>query len=241
MFPLKLKKIVILFIISSVLLFVISNVTLAEQIQNYFFSFSLDLQGKINEIFKKIFYKDEPDIYKKKYFDLLKELAAIKISLKNKDIINDLSRLEDLNKQVREVKVFKKDNFGYFYIQGDNLTPGDVILDKNFMLVGKVKKVFSSYALVESLLVPNQTFNVSDKNGDIIGLAKTISNGFIEIDLFKNVKLDINDLIFTDKDYFMSNLIIGSVVDLDLNKLNPRLIAKISFDDEANYFLVFEK
>ncbi|BCX15303.1 MAG: hypothetical protein KatS3mg097_195 [Candidatus Parcubacteria bacterium] len=241
MFLVKLKKIAILFIIGSVLLFVGSNITLAQQMQNYFFSFSLDLQGKINEIIKKFFYKDDADIYKKKYFDLLKELAAIKISLKNKDIINDLSRLEDLNKQVREVKVLKKDNFGYFYIQGDNLTPGDIILDKNFILVGKVKKVFSSYALVESLLVPNQTFNVSDKNGTIIGLAKTISNGFIEVALFKDVKLNINDLIFTDKDYFLSNLVIGSVVDLDLNQLNPRLIAKIAFDDEASHFLVFEK
>lgn len=243
MFKLKLKiKNFFLLSLIGLLLFMFGSRTILAKSDDSFYVLSLNFQKLISDFFKKFLSKDE-NIYKEKYYELLQELAKLKMTLKNNKEIEIIQAQEKFLPQTERVKVLKKDLLGYFYISNfPNISEDMIVLDKNWVLVGKIIKVNKNYSVVESLNVPNIEFNVQNINGDLLGLARTISNEFIEVNFIDpKFQINLNDFILTDKGYFPSGFVVGSVTKVYKSDFNQKVILKTAFDSESSEFLVIKK
>ncbi|MFN3605562.1 MAG: hypothetical protein ACK4UJ_12725, partial [Leptonema sp. (in: bacteria)] len=81
MFKKKIKNFLIILGLA-VLLFLFSAKTILAQAEEILFSWSLNFQRIIQGIFKK-FLPPTDDLYKEKYYELLQELAKLKLTLKD--------------------------------------------------------------------------------------------------------------------------------------------------------------
>lgn len=241
MFRQKIKNFLILTLLGGLFFFFSSRTILAE-VESRLFSISLNFQGFLRELLKQ-FIPDEENLYKEKYYQLLQELAKLKLSLKNINESQILEIKEAYLPKVVRVKVFKKDPLGYFYISNFREISEDlIVLDKNWTLVGRIIKVYKNYSLVESLNVPNLEFNVQNIDGELLGLAKTLSNGFLEVNFIDpQIKINLNDFVLTDKGFYPPGFVIGSVIKTENIKFNPKIIVKALFDPESSEFLVIKK
>lgn len=246
MYRKKIKITSFIFLIS-VFLFLISSKTFAYQ--KDLFSFSLDWQSFIKSILNKINlinYKSD-NVYKEKYYALLKELAEIKMFLKDyKEIDNFSNQIKSYLPHIIEANVLKIDNFGNIYVSNPsiNVKEGFLVVDKNLVLIGKIKEVNDNYLVLTSLDKPGIEFSVSDINGDLLGIAKTISNGFIEVNFIdKNFNIKINDFIFTYGDnYYPSNFLVATVDKIESKNTNEKkIIAKLLFDISNNKVYIIVK
>ncbi len=243
MFRKKIKNFLLLTLISFLFL-VLSNKTLLAQAQEPLFSFSLNFQKLIKDFFQKIF-PQEKDVYKEKYYLLLQELAQLKLALKTlkeQELIKEWVNLKE-KYLAQPVKVLKKDDFGFYYVAVfPGIKEGMIVVDQNWVLVGKVKKVFKNYALIESLEAPNLEFNVTNLEGQLLGLAQTVSNGFLEVN-FADPQLEVklNDFVLTGEGIFPSGFVVGSVIKIDKTQFHQKIIVKVAFDSLAEKFLILKK
>ena len=242
MFKKKIKNFFILTLIG-LLLFLLSSKTILAQSEESLYFLSLNFQKFFQDLIKKIFGQKEEDVYKTKYYQLLEELAKLKLTLKNIKETEIFEVKEKYLPKTEKVKVLKKDSLGYFYISNfPKISEDLIVLDKNWILVGKISKVFKDYSIVESLYVPNLEFNVQNINNELLGLAKTISNGFLEITFVDpKIEVNLNDFVLTDKGYFPSGFVIGSVTKIQKSEFNQKIIVKAAFDPESSEFLVIRK
>lgn len=241
MFKKKMKNFFLLSLVA-LFIFVLSNKTILAQAEEPLYFFSLNFQKIIQDFFKK-FLPQKEDSYKEKYYQLLQELAKLKLTLKNIKEVEIFSAREKFLPHLEEVKVIKKDSLGYYYISNfPGISEKMIVLDENWLLVGKIVKVFQNYSLVESLEVPNLEFNVADTDGQLLGLAKTISNGFVEVNFVDpKIEINLNDFVLTEKGYYPSGLVVGSVVKIYKSQFSQKIIVRASFDPEASKFLVIKK
>ncbi len=241
MFRRKIKNFLLLTCIGF-LLFMLSTKTILAQVEEQVFTFSLNFQKLIKNLWQTLF-PQEKDVYKEKYYELLQELAKLKLVLKTVKEKNLITLREKYLPQTVEVNVFKNDGFGNYYVSLlPEISEGMIVVDQNWVLVGKVKKIFKNYALVESLEVPNLEFNVINVDGQLLGLGKTISNGFLEINFVDpNLEISLNDFVLTGEGLFPSGFIIGSVNKIYKNQFNQKIIVKLAFDSSAEKFFVIKK
>jgi len=209
----KLKKFLFLFILGGLMFFLSSKTSLA-QVEEIIFSFSLNFQKILYDILNKISLSKESDTYKEKYFELLQELARLRLSLKEIREANLITISEKYKERKVEVSVLKKDELGNIFISNfKGIKEGMVVLDQNWILVGRVSKVYENYSVVSSLFSSNLEFNVSDFNDNLLGLAKSISNGFLEIQFaLPQTEIKEGDFILSyGGDIFPSGFLVGSV------------------------------
>ncbi len=241
MFKKKIKNFLIITSLA-VVIFLLSSRTILAQAEETLFSWSLNFQKIIQDFFKR-FRPTSQDIYKEKYYELLQELAKLKLTLKSLKETDIVKIQQKYQADFQEVKVIKKDALGNYYLENfPGIAEEMIVLDKNWLLVGRIVKVFKNYSLVQSLETPNLEFNVTDIEGNLLGLAKTISNGFLEVNFVDpQMKINVNDFVLTEKGIFPSGLVVGSVVKIYRNQFNQKIIVKAVFDPESSTFLVIKK
>jgi cell shape-determining protein MreC len=231
MFKDKLKKTFFLLLISC-LFFVLSFKVYAKE--EGIFNISLKWQKNVKNFWSKIFGFDEESFYKEKYYQLLEELAKLKLSL-NEIKESDLSSIKQnyfLNKVV-EADILKLDPVGKIFVEYKNdVSEGSLVLDKSWTLLGKVSKITKNYIIIDSLEIPGIEFNVANFQGELLGLAKTVSNGFLEVDFVDpKIKINLNDFVLTyGDDLFPAGFIVGSVSKVSKSQFNQKIIVKLTFN-----------
>lgn len=240
MFKKKIRNFFFLTLIGGSIFF-LSTKTILAGVEEKTYFISLNFQKIWKDFFSNLF--SSQDVYQEKYYQLLQELAKLKLSLKN---IKEVEIIENQGKylpRIEKVKVLKTDSFGYIYVTNfPEIEDGLIVVDSNWVLVGKVFKILKNYSLVESLAVPNLEFNVTNIEGKLLGLAKTISNGYLEINFVDpEMKVNVGDLVLTGKGIYPSGFIIGSISKIYKKQYNQTIIAQTSFDFESSELFVIRK
>lgn len=238
----KRKKILISLFLGAVFFLLSTQTTLAD-LENNLFYLSLNFQKIIKDFFSKFQIIKTEDPYKEKYFLLLEELARLRLALENlEDKKTDIATSTYQDK-LMEVSVLKKGENGYFYISNfEKIKEGQLVLDRNRVLIGRVEKVFKNYSLVKSLLVGDWKFNLANFQGELLGLGTTLSNGFLEIK-FAPLKTEIkdNELIITyGDDVFTSGFLVGFVDEVIVSKKEKRVIVRLLANFNSDKFFVLK-
>jgi len=237
MFRKKFKNIFIIWLLAIIIFFVGSK-TLAQT--EPIFLFSLNWQKIIRDFWLKIFPPTE-DSYKEKYYELLQELAKLKLALNQIKETEIIANRQKYLPNLVEAEIFKIDSSGYLYTERKLSNLGTIVLDKNWALIGKVNQVSKNYSTVKTLNVPGIEFNAMNLDGQLLGLAKTISNGFLEIN-FVDPKIEIkpNDFVLTyGDDNFPSGFLVGTVAKINKTQIGQQLIVKLAFNlDSGKIYFV---
>jgi len=238
MFRKKIKNILVIFLLSSVFFWLSSRALAQEEL---IFNFSLNFQKLIKNFWQKIFPSTEEDLYKEKYYELLQELAKLKLTLKQFKETEIISQREKYLPRLIEADILKIDSLGYIYSENPKAGEGSIVLDKNWILVGKVAKIGKNYLIISSLNVPGIEFNVANIEGELLGLGKTISNGFLEINYVRpEIGVKLNDFVLTyGDDNFPSGFLVGTVKKINKTKFGQQIIVRLLFDlDPGKVYLI---
>ncbi|MER3570145.1 MAG: hypothetical protein C4348_00830 [Patescibacteria group bacterium] len=235
------KKFFLFIFLASFLLFLSTKVLAQEQKEiNYF---SLKIQKLIFDFFSKFnIFNKETDEYKEKYFNLLKEISQIKLKIKNID--EEIKPVEKISNLIK-LTLIKKDPLGIYYFETNRLAnEKDIIVDENLTLIGLVTEKNNKYLVVKTLLYPGIEFNLANSEGKFIGLGKTTSNGFIEINFFeKGLELKKDMLVFSygQDNLFPPNFLVGTVESLEKknNEIN-KIIIKLSGNFESKNYYIYK-
>jgi cell shape-determining protein MreC len=238
MFRKKTKNILVIFVFS-LIFYWLSSQALAQE--EPVFNISLNFQKLIQNFWQKILPSIEKDIYKEKYYELLQELAKLKLTLKQIKETEIISQKEKYLPNLISADILKIDSFGYIYAENPKIQENTIVLDKNWTLVGKVNKITKNYLIITSLNVPGIEFNAANINGELLGLGKTISNGFLEINYVKpETQIKINDFVLTyGDDNFPSGFLVGTVKKINKTQFGQQIIVKLLFElDSGKVYLV---
>jgi cell shape-determining protein MreC len=238
MFRKKTKNILIVFILSLVFYWLSSQALAQEE---PIFNISLNFQKLIKNFWQKILPSTEEDFYKEKYYELLQELAKLKLTLKQVKETEIISQREKYLPNLVSADILKIDSFGYIYAENPKVKEGTIVLDKNWTLVGKVSKITKNYLIITSLNVPGIEFNTANLDGELLGLGKTISNGFLEINYVKpETQIKINDFVLTyGNDNFPSGFLVGTVKKINKTQFGQQIIVQLLFDlDSGKVYLI---
>jgi cell shape-determining protein MreC len=238
MFRKKTKNILIIFLLS-LIFYWLSSQALAQE--EPIFNVSLNFQKLMKNFWQKILPSKEEDFYKEKYYELLQELAKLKLTLKQVKETEIISQKEKYLPNLVSADILKIDSFGYIYAENRGVKEGTIVLDKNWTLVGKVSKITKNYLIITSLNVPGLEFNIANIDGELLGLGKTISNGFLEINYVKpETQIKINDFVLTyGDDNFPSGFLIGTVKKINKTKFGQQIIVQLLFDlDSGKVYLI---
>ena len=239
MFRRKIKNILIIFILSLVFYW-LSSQALAEE--EPVFNISLNFQKLIRNFWQKILPSKGEDFYKEKYYELLQELAKLKLTLKQVKETEIISQREKYLPNLISADILKNDSFGYIYAENPGVKEGAIVLDKNWTLVGKVSKITKNYLIITSLNVPGIEFNTANIDGELLGLGKTISNGFLEINYVKpETQIKINDFVLTyGDDNFPSGFLVGTVKKINKTQFGQQIIVQLLFDISSNKIYIIK-
>lgn len=238
MFKRKIKNISLLLIFSYFLFFISSK---GGAVSETIYDFSLNWQKIIKDFLNKVLPQPKEDSYKEKYYQLLEELAKLKLTLfQIKDMEIILNREKYLPNLI-EAEILKVDSLGYIYSHNSQIKENMIAVDKRWSLVGKVSKVTKNYAIINSLNVPGIEFNVSNLEGKLLGLGRTISNGFLEVNFVDpDIKVNLNDFILTyGDDIFPAGFLVGTISKINKTESDQQIIVKLTFNLDSGkiYFL----
>jgi cell shape-determining protein MreC len=238
MFRKKTKNIFIIFLVG-LIFYWLSSQALAQE--EPVFNISLNFQKLIKNFWQKILPSREEDFYKEKYYELLQELAKLKLTLKQIKETEIISQREKYLPNLISADILKIDSFGYIYAENPKVKEGTIVLDKNWTLIGKVSKITKNYLIITSLNVPGLEFNTANIDGELLGLGKTISNGFLEINYVKpETQIKINDFVLTyGDDNFPSGFLVGTVKKINKTQFGQQIIVQLLFElDSGKVYLI---
>jgi len=238
MFRKKTKNILIIFLLSLVCYWLSSQALAQEE---PVFNISLNFQKLIKNFWQKILPSREEDFYKEKYYELLQELAKLKLTLKQIKETEIISQREKYLPNLISADILKIDSFGYIYAENPKVKEGTIVLDKNWTLIGKVSKITKNYLIITSLNVPGLEFNTANIDGELLGLGRTISNGFLEINYVKpETQIKINDFVLTyGDDNFPSGFLVGTVKKINKTQFGQQIIVQLLFElDSGKVYLI---
>lgn len=238
----KKTKIILISLALGLILVLFSTEGALAQFDNDIFYVSLNFQQILKGLISKILPLGNSDIYKEKYFKLLEELAKLKLSLEETKEEEIIQNLKNLKEKVSEAEVLKVDELGNIYIKNfQGIREGLIVVDKKWILIGKIVTIYKNYSIVESLLKPGIEFNTMDINEKMLGLGKTISNGFIEIDYVDpKTKIKEGDFVFTyGNDFFPRGFLIGEVSKIIKSEFKQKIIVKSAsnFNSDILYII----
>jgi len=239
------KKFLIIYVITSLIFLSNFNTAFAKQYEKIYL-FSLSLQSIISsflENIKSILPGVKSDEYKEKYFNLLKELAQIKIAEQEKIFLKSLELIKSKYPNSTEVKKISS-GFGIIYAEfSKNVKEGSLVVDENWILIGKVRKVLNNYLEIISLNYPGLQFNVANLDGKLIGLANTTGLGYIEVNFTEpDFKIKTGDLLITagNDEVFPKGFLIGEVVKVEQKPNFQKLIISPLGNFDSNKFIVIQ-
>jgi len=130
------------------------------------------------------------------------------------------------------------------YIRSPNkLKEGALVLDENWVLVGKVRKEIKDevYEII-TLDYPGLQFNVANLEGEMIGLAKTTGLGYIEVNYIEpKIKIKTGDLLITGgDDVFQRGFIFGEVIDLQKSEYFQKITISPMGNFDSDRFIVIQ-
>lgn len=231
----RLDKFFIIFIIFSLLYFSNLNSVLANNYENIYIA-SFNLQLFINHLknkVKNLFFSDDEE-YKEKYYQLLRNLAQLKLAEQEEIFNKSFELLKKRFPNAKEAKVFAND-LGIIYLQKiDQVTNNAFVVDNNWLLVGKVVEISNNYLKVRSLNHADFQFNVSNSKGEFLGLAKSTGLNYLIVDkIDANIKLEKGDLILTagNDNIFPPGFLVGEIVNIE----NSGYFKKIQISPLANF------
>lgn len=242
MFNKKLNIFLLGLLFGAIFFFLSTKTSLAEKESSVFY-FSLNFQKILKDFLSKIFPNSEPEPYKEKYFKLLEELAKLKLTLKEVKETEIALEVEKYKERAVKVPVLKKDNIGYIYIQNfPTVKEGMIVVDENWILVGKVAKVYKNYSLIESLLIGDLKFNVANLEGELLGLGQTLSNGFLEIRFVDpKIKIKEDDFVLTYGDNtYPAGFLLGSVDKIVKTQIDQKIIVKLLANFNSENFIILK-
>lgn len=213
------------------------------------FSLSLRLQstakGLVNKLRQSLPFMREDD-YRSKYFRLLREFAELKLDEKEERSEQSLELLKEKYPQAVRTKTLKVGEFGRIFIERPKeevIKDGALVLDENFILVGKVIKARPSSLEVQTLEQPNLEFSVADTERALIGVGKTTGLGFIEVAFvdskIKALERDALVMTYGQDKIFPANFVFGRLVRLEKHAAFQRAIIEpiANFGDETYFVL----
>lgn len=204
-----------------------------------FQNLSQNLVEKIKEFF---LFKNE-DTYKEKYYNLLKQLAQIKIAEQEKNFLKSLELIKERYPNAVQAKLISS-QFGIIYAYTEkNVKVGALVLDENWLLVGIVRKIIKpGYIEIVSLNYPNIQFGVSDLDNRNIGLAKTTGVGYIEVNFVDSkTKVKTGDLLITGgDDIFPKGFLVGEIYKIENLGNTQKLYLTPLADFNANNLIIVQ-
>lgn len=214
------KKFIWVYIFMILLFLSNFNKTLAIQYEKgyiFFLNFQ-NLSKNLIEKIKDFFLLQNEDTYKEKYYNLLKQLAQIKIAEQEKNFLKSLELIKERYPNAVQAKQISS-QFGIIYAYTEkNVKSGAFVLDENWLLVGVVRKIIKpGYIEIISLNYPNLQFNVRNLDNIEIGLAKTSGAGYIEVNFVDiKIKVKTGDLLITGgDDIFPRGFLFGEVYKIE--------------------------
>jgi cell shape-determining protein MreC len=137
------KKFLIVYIIIVFIFLLSFNKSIAKSYSALYIE-TLNLQKIAQKIFsslKNLLPFIKTDQYKEKYYNLLKEIAQIKIAEREKAFLESLNLIKSRYPSSTEATLINQGAGGILYIRSPNkLKEGALVLDENWVLVGKVRK-----------------------------------------------------------------------------------------------------
>lgn len=221
------KKLLFLFVFG-IFIMILFNFLFPEQGKKLF-TYSLIIQYQIKKLFQPLFSSNN-DILQEKYFNLLQELTLLKTRLQKELPLKSVSD-NQFSYHKLEVEVLKDAPFGYLYIKPyDSAKEGDIVVDRNLVLVGRVQRVENDYVVVEKITKPGLLFNLIDIEDNFIGIGETLANGFIQVET-PYLKEPSNLYVFTggNDGLFPKNLLVGEIIKQNQNSLIIRSLADVYF------------
>ncbi len=222
-------KIIFIALIFGFLSFILSTRVIAK-VEEPIFYISLNFQKLLKETLARIipFVKDD-DPFRERYYQLLRELAKLKMEIKDGLITSTTGKYFQ---NLIEANVLKSDSWGKIYLNKvSDVNEGAIVLDKNLVLVGVVERITDKFIIVKSVNAPDLTFKVNDINGNLLGIARSVSNGFLEIDFVDpKIELKDNSLVLTaamENEIFPPGLIVARVKNVYYQSLDKKTISKI--------------
>ncbi len=223
-----LRKFLFLYFILGLLIFFVFQWPLKDKAESIH-SFSLKLQKFYQNLIKSILpFKEESNPWQEKYFSLLKELGELKLKLSQGQ---DLSKTV-INYQKLEIEVLKDTPFGILYLEKyPEAREGDVVVDQNLMLIGRVKEIGKDFVLVEKITKPGFIFNLIDAEDNFLGTGETSANGFIEIRSPYLSEKPKSKYVFSGggDGIFPKNLFVGEIIKFSEDALIIRSLAEAYF------------
>ncbi|MCS7183800.1 MAG: hypothetical protein NZ866_00420 [Patescibacteria group bacterium] len=214
------KNFFILFFLFSFLYFSHFNSTFAEKYENINL-LSLNLQSYVNQFknkFKKFFFSSEETEYKEKYYNLLRNIAQLKLAEQEKTFSESLDLLKKRYPSARETKVFTN-HLGIIYTQPlENIEEKAFAVDSNWLLIGKFIERNEKYLKIVSLNYVGFQLNVSNLDGEYLGLAKSSGLGYLILDrVDPKVKLEEGDLVLTtgNDGIFPAGFLVGEIIEIE--------------------------
>jgi len=234
------KKFILIYILIVLIFLGNFNKAIAEEYEkgNIIFLNFQNLSKNILKKIKEILPIVQEDSYKEKYYKLLKQLAQIKLAEKEKIFLESIELIKKRYPDSSEVKVVSS-QFGIIYGYSEKpVKEGSIVIDENWILVGKVRRVLKgNYLEIISLNYPNVQFNVSNINGINIGLAKTTGLGYIEINFVEaKTNLKVGDILITggEDQVFPKGFLVGEIYKIENSGFNQKLFLTplANFDSE---------
>ncbi len=182
--------------------------------------------------------------YKQKYFDLLRELIAAKMTQTMEKTINSLSQLKRTYPDSQTVSFLGQDDFGHLYVSrpSGSVRLGATVVDSNWFLVGRVIQVEPSYVEIQTLNFPDLKFSLNNFSGQNLGLAQTTGLGYVNVNYVEpSLKVKPGDLVITSAkdDIFSPNFLIGQVIQVKPTTYFQKLIVEpFSKFDESELIIV---
>ncbi|GEM_PF-998548 len=239
------KKFLIVYAIVAIIFLSNLNTTFARQYEKIYL-FSLSFQGIVNSILeniKSLLPGTKSEEYKEKYFNLLKELAQIKIAEQEKIFLKSLELIKSKYPNSTEVKRISS-AFGIIYAEfSKNVKEGSIVVDENWILIGKIRKVLSNYLEIISLNYPGLQFNVANLDGKLVGLANTTGLGYIEVNFTEpDIKVKAGDLLITagNDGIFPKGFLLGEVLKIEQKHNFQKLIISPLGNFDSNKFIVIQ-
>jgi len=239
------KNFGVIYIIVTIIFFFNFNPVFAKQYEKIYL-LSLSFQSIINSILeniKSILPGAKQDEYKEKYFNLLKELAQIKIAEQEKIFLESLKLIKSKYPNSTEIKKISS-GLGIIYAEFQKgIKEDSLVVDENWILIGKVRKVLNNYIEIVTLNYPGLQFNVANLDGKLIGLAKTTGVGYIEVNFTEpDIKIKTGDLLITggNDEVFLKGFLVGEVVKIDQKPNFQKLIISPLGNFDSNKFIVIQ-
>jgi hypothetical protein len=217
---------------------------------------SLKIQSIIRGVWHKIsqILPLKEENYKEKYFRILREFAELKLQEKEIKTGQSFEILKSKYPNAFQSKTLKIGEAGVIYLErpypteskiskAAQIKENSIVLDDNFLLVGKIYKITPNFLEARSLGYPGTEFNIADTDRNLLGIGKTTGLGYIEMDLINQKTQDDiekDELVVTyggDK-VFPQNFIFGRIVKIEKEaSLRKAIIAPIA-DFSSDYYFI---